>query len=165
MGLQRAIVSSLRCLFAEFCCRRFRLAVDSFLCILRSIGALGRGRSDRVHKFDRAGTCQPALAAQISEYEARRLFRAVEETPGGGLRFEDFWVVMKAMAYRLVMVKGKETSAQTLMGDQLLWTLVRERCRLQFALPKAEMAGERRGWLGSAADDENAAASIAPWSS
>ena len=54
------------------------------------------------------------------------------------MRFEDFWVIIKAIAFRL----AKQVQAQSdpdITGDKLLWRLIKSHYRTQFALPKVKM--------------------------
>jgi hypothetical protein len=128
--LQRMIVSSLQCLFSDFCNKHFLLLSDRFIGLLKLIGAIA-SKSSFSEK-------EPKQTPTLSEHEAIRLFSAVEEIPARGLRFEDFWVAIKAIAFRL----AKQVQAQSdpdITGDMLLWRLVKTHHRPQFALPKMKM--------------------------
>ena len=54
------------------------------------------------------------------------------------MRFEDFWVIIKAIAFRLAK-KVQAQSDSNVTGDKLLWKLVKVHHRSQFALPKVKM--------------------------
>ena len=155
-GLQRMIVSALQCLFSDYCTRHFLLLADRYLGLLRSLDVLG-GRAP--------------VAAAVTEHEAVRLFHAVREPTADGLRFEDFWVVMKALAFRLARAAARAcpemTAEGSLDGDRLLWRLVGNRHRRQFLMSrvKVQTAPEEAG--GPNDPDQGgapgAAGLIAPW--